>query len=92
MFHPVDSPQNYTGVGHQDRFGKGWADATGDARRRAGGPSASSTSSTSWLLRQADDRAAGVVPIAVVRKGLVNYGAATFEQPDFTTVGFTTKK
>jgi peptide/nickel transport system substrate-binding protein len=34
-----------------------------------------------------------VTPIAVaVRKGLVNYGAAQFEQPDWTVVGFTKKK
>ena len=30
--------------------------------------------------------------VVVVKDGLVNYGAATFEQPDFTTVGFSAKK
>ena len=39
-------------------------------------------------------RQAVVIPLAVlpevmeVKDGLVNFGAATFEQPDFTTVGF----
>jgi peptide/nickel transport system substrate-binding protein len=39
-------------------------------------------------------REAVMVPLAMlpevvaVKDGLVNYGAATFEQPDFTTVGF----
>ena len=34
-----------------------------------------------------------VTPIVVaVRKSLLNYGAAQFEQPDWTVVGFTKKK
>jgi peptide/nickel transport system substrate-binding protein len=43
-------------------------------------------------------REAVVVPLSVipdvvaVKRGLVNYGAATFEQPDFTIVGFRAKK
>jgi hypothetical protein len=28
----------------------------------------------------------------VVKDGLVNFGAATFEQPDYTTVGFRAKR
>jgi peptide/nickel transport system substrate-binding protein len=30
--------------------------------------------------------------VMVVKDGLVNFGAATFEQPDFTTVGFRAKR
>ena len=43
-------------------------------------------------------RQAVVIPLAVlpdvveVKDGLVNFGAATFEQPDFTTVGFRAEK
>ena len=43
-------------------------------------------------------RRANVIPLAVlpevveVKDGLVNFGAATFEQPDFTIVGFRAEK
>ncbi len=46
-----------------------------------------------WVLEDPTIVPLAVTPIAVVvRKGLVNYGAAQFEQPDWTTVGFKTKK
>ena len=41
------------------------------------------------LIRQAVVIPLAVLPeVVVVKDGLVNYGAATFERPDFTTVGF----
>jgi peptide/nickel transport system substrate-binding protein len=45
-----------------------------------------------WLFDDASVIPLAVTPVAVgVRKGLVNYGAAQFEQPDWTTVGFVKK-
>ena len=87
MFYPVDSPQNYTGVS-EDRFGKGWDITTGTLddklrfRRVA--------KLDEWVFANPTVVPLAVTPIAVaVRKGLVNYGAAQFEQPDWTVVGFT---
>lgn len=85
-FRPIDSPENYTGVaakGLNRRWDK--ASTTLDNDERAG------------IIHDLDTRLARqavVVPLAVlpkvveVKDGLVNFGAATFEQPDFTTVGF----
>jgi peptide/nickel transport system substrate-binding protein len=45
------------------------------------------------LMREAVVVPLSVIPdVVVVKRGLVNYGAATFEQPDFTIVGFRAKK
>ncbi len=85
-FRPIDSPQNYTGVASKKLDGR-WDDATTtlDDDERAG------------IIHDLDARLvrqAVVIPLAVlpevveVKDGLVNFGAATFEQPDFTTVGF----
>ena len=89
-FRPVDSPQNYTGLAAK-KLNKRWNDASAtlDDDERAD------------LIHDLDARLlreAVVIPISslpdvvVVREGLVNYGAATFEQPDFTAVGFRAKK
>jgi peptide/nickel transport system substrate-binding protein len=89
-FRPIDSPQNYTGVAAKKLTGR-WDDAstTLDDDERAG------------IIHDLDARLvreAVVIPLAVlpevveVKDGLVNFGAATFEQPDFTTVGFRAAK
>lgn len=89
-FRPIDSPENYTGVAAKKLDGR-WDDAitTLDADKRAG------------IIHDIDARLvrqAVVIPLAVlpevveVKDGLVNFGAATFEQPDFTTVGFRAEK
>ncbi len=89
-FRPIDSPQNYTGVAAKNLDGR-WDDAstTLDDDERAG------------IIHDLDARLvrqAVVIPLAVlpevveVKDGLVNFGAATFEQPDFTTVGFRAEK
>ncbi|MGH3473528.1 MAG: ABC transporter family substrate-binding protein [Aeromicrobium sp.] len=89
-FRPIDSPENYTGVAAKKLDGR-WDDATTtlDDDERAG------------IIHDLDARLAReavVIPLAVlpevveVKDGLVNFGAATFEQPDFTTVGFRAEK
>ncbi len=89
-FRPVDSPENYTGVAAKKLNGR-WDDASAeldDDRRsdRIHGLDAR-------LLREAVVIPLSVLPeVVVVRDGLVNYGAATLEQPDFTTVGFRAEK
>jgi peptide/nickel transport system substrate-binding protein len=88
-FFPLDSAQNYTGVA-TPRLGTGFDTVLGtlDDELRL----KRVAKLDEWLF---DD--ASVVPLAVtpvvmsVRKGLVNYGAAQFEQPDWTTVGFVKK-
>jgi len=89
-FRPVDSPQNYTGVAAKSLNGR-WADASAelDDDQRADRIHDLDTR----LLRQAVMVPLTVLPeVVVVKDGLVNYGAATFEQPDFTTVGFRAKR
>ena len=89
-FRPVDSPQNYTGVASKKLNGR-WADASAelDDDRRADLIHDLDTR----LLRQAVVVPLTVLPeVVVVKDGLVNFGAATFEQPDYTTVGFRTKR
>ena len=89
-FRPVDSPQNYTGVANKKLNGR-WADASVelDADRRAD----LIHDLDRELLRQAVVIPLSVLPeVVVVKKDLVNFGAATFEQPDFTTVGFRAKR
>ena len=85
-FRPVDSPQNYTGVAAKSLNGP-WGDASAALKEE----------DRTDRIRGLDAKLMGeavMVPLAmlpdvvVVKDGLVNYGAATFEQPDFTTVGF----
>ncbi len=85
-FRPIDSPQNYTGVTPKS-LNRLWSDASEELDRRK----------QAAKIRTLDGRlrdAAVILPLAVVptvmvvRRDLVNYGAATFEQPDFTRVGF----
>ncbi len=89
-FRPVDSPQNYTGVAAK-KLNERWADASAelDDDRRADLIHDLDTQ----LLRQAVVVPLTVLPeVVVVKDELVNYGAATFEQPDYTTVGFRAKR
>lgn len=89
LFHPVDSPQNYTGVS-EDRFGKGWDVTTGTLDDELRHKRVAKLDE--WVFDNPTIVPLAVTPIAVaVRKGLVNYGAAQFEQPDWTVVGFTEK-
>jgi len=89
-FFPLDSAQNYTGVG-TERFGVGFDTVTGtldDALRLK-----RVAKLDEWLFEDVPVIPLAVTPIAIgVRNGVVNYGAAQFEEPDWTTVGFLTKK
>ncbi|MCW2829387.1 MAG: hypothetical protein JWP31_79 [Aeromicrobium sp.] len=90
LFYPVDSPQNFTGLG-ADRLGKGWDATTGtlddELRQRR------IAKLDEWLFDDVPMVPLAVTPIVVaVRRGVVNYGAAQFEQPDWTRVGFAAKK
>jgi peptide/nickel transport system substrate-binding protein len=88
-FRPVDSPQNYTGIAPKNLTGR-WRDASRelDDDQRAD----KIHDLDARLLRQAVMIPLSVLPdVVVVRKGLLNYGAATFEQPDFTRVGWATR-
>ncbi|TXL56566.1 ABC transporter family substrate-binding protein [Aeromicrobium terrae] len=85
-FRPIDSPQNYTGVTPKS-LNPLWSDASEELDREK----------QAALVKKLDGRlddAAVVLPLAVVptvmvvRPGVVNYGAATFEQPDYTRAGF----
>ena len=90
LFHPVDSPQNYTGVS-EDRFGKGWDVTTRTLDDKLRFKRVATLDR--WVFDNPTVVPLAVTPIAVaVRTGLVNYGAAQFEQPDWTVVGFTKKK
>lgn len=90
VFYPIDSPQNFTGIGSQ-RIGRGWDTVLGtldDALRER-----RVAKLDEWLFQDVPMVPLAVTPIAVaVRSGLVNYGASQFEQPDWTTVGFLRKK
>jgi peptide/nickel transport system substrate-binding protein len=89
-FRPIDSPQNYTGVTDKKLNGR-WDDAAGalDEDERAD----LVHDLDARLMRQAVVVPLSMLPdVVVVRRGLVNYGASTFEQPDFTIVGFRAKK
>ncbi len=89
-FRPIDSPQNYTGVATK-KLDDLWAEASAtlDADKRA----ALIHDLDAKLLRQAVVIPLSVLPdVVVVRDGLVNFGAATFEQPDYTSVGWAEKK
>ena len=83
-FRPVTSPSNLTGV------------ASGQAQQWAAAVGRSDPAAQQEALRALDTalrRAAVVVPLHVlpsvvaVREGVVNVGAGTFEQPDWTVVG-----
>jgi peptide/nickel transport system substrate-binding protein len=90
MFHPVDSAQNYTGVS-EDRFGKGWDITTGTLKDKLRYKRVAKLDE--WVFERPTIVPLAVTPIALaVRKGLVNYGATQFEQPDWTIVGFTKKQ
>ncbi|MEY2474999.1 MAG: glutathione transport system substrate-binding protein [Actinomycetota bacterium] len=89
-FRPIDSPQNFTGVTAKKLNGF-WNDAAAalDDDTRAD----LIHDLDARLMRQAVVVPLSVLPdVVVVRPGLVNYGAAAFEQPDFTTVGFRARK
>ncbi len=86
-FRPIDSPENYTGVAAK-KLDSRWnrASAELDDEKRAD----LVHDLDAALLREAVVIPLSVLPdVVVVKEGLVNYGAATFEQPDFTIVGFT---
>ncbi|MCL3817091.1 ABC transporter family substrate-binding protein [Aeromicrobium wangtongii] len=90
FYFPLDSPQNYTGIGPA-RFATGFATVLGTLDenlllRRI-------SKLDEWLMAEAPVVPLAVTPTVVgVRGGLVNYGAAQFEQPDWASVGFVTKK
>ncbi|MDQ3157410.1 MAG: ABC transporter family substrate-binding protein [Actinomycetota bacterium] len=86
LFHPVDSGQNFTGI-TSPKLADLWkkADAELDPARQMS------------LAKDIDKELFSYVPIVpiaqtptvfVVAKGVVNYGAAQFEHPDFTKVGY----
>lgn len=83
-FLPVTSPTNVTGTAAPAAPWTAVRDARGERRR---------TTALAALERSLAERAV-MVPLAVtptvlaVRSGVVNVGAAAFEQPDWTTVGF----
>lgn len=89
LFFPLDSAQNYTGLA-TPRLGTGFDTVLGtlddDLRLRR------VAKLDEWLFDDVTVIPLAVTPVVVgVRKGLVNYGAAQFEQPDWTTVGFVKK-
>nr|MCW2727743.1 hypothetical protein [Aeromicrobium sp.] len=90
LFFPLDSAQNYTGVGTA-RFGVGFDTVLGtldDTLRLE-----RVAKLDEWLFADVPVVPLAVTPLAVgVQDGLVNYGAAQFEQPDWTAVGFVKKK
>jgi peptide/nickel transport system substrate-binding protein len=89
LFFPLDSAQNYTGVA-MPRLGTGFDTVLGtlddDLRFKR------IAKLDEWLFDDASVIPLAVAPVVVgVRKGLANYGAAQFEQPDWTSVGFVKK-
>ncbi|MET0446938.1 MAG: ABC transporter family substrate-binding protein, partial [Aeromicrobium sp.] len=90
LFFPLDSPQNYTGIGTA-RFGTGFDTVLGTLADKLRLERVAKLDE--WIFEDVP-----VVPLAVtptvmaVAKGLVNYGASQFEQPEWTTVGFLTTK
>lgn len=90
MFFPLDSAQNYTGTG-TDRIGGGFATVLGTLNDELRTKRIAKLDE--WLFEDVPVIPLAVTPVVVgVRGGLVNYGASQFEQPDWTTVGFVTKK
>ncbi|PYI39278.1 hypothetical protein CVS30_04735 [Arthrobacter psychrolactophilus] len=86
LFYPVDSEQNYTGI-TDEKLGAMWAEANAelDPEKRI-------------KLANDIDKAvmayAPLIPLTPtpitygVKKGLVNYGSAQFQDIDWTTVGY----
>ncbi len=90
MFFPLDSAQNYTGTG-TDRIGGGFDTVLGTLNDEL--RSRRIAKLDEWLFEDVPVIPLAVTPVVVgVRGGLVNYGASQFEQPDWTSVGFVTKK
>lgn len=89
LYFPLDSAQNYSGIGTA-RFGPGFDTVLGTL---ADGLRANRIAKLDeWIFEDVPVVPLAVTPIAVgVRNGLVNYGAAQFEQPDWTAVGFVKK-
>ncbi|MCU1679031.1 MAG: hypothetical protein JWM93_3789 [Frankiales bacterium] len=90
QFFPLDSPQNYTGIGTA-RLGAGFDTVLGtladDLRLKR------VAKLDEWLFEDVPVIPLAVTPVVMgVRDGVVNYGASQFEQPDWTTVGFLTKR
>lgn len=90
VFFPIDSAQNYTGIG-PDRIGKGFdtvLGTLGDSLRTK-----RIAKLDEWLLEDVPMVPLAVTPLVVaVQDRVVNYGAAQFEQPDWTRVGFRSAK
>lgn len=89
-YYPLDSAQNFTGIG-PSRFGLGFDTVLGtlDDKQR----SKRIAKLDEWLFAEAPVIPLAVTPLAMaVRDGLVNYGAAQFEQPDWTSVGYLKEK
>lgn len=90
QFYPLDSAQNFTGIGPK-RFELGFDTVRGTLNDQLRYKRIAKLDE--WLFAEAPVVPLAVTPIAVaVQDGLVNYGAAQFEQPDWTAVGFLTKK
>lgn len=90
LFYPLDSAQNFTGVGSK-RIGTGFDTVLGtlDDELRI----KRIAKLDEWLFDEVPVIPLAVTPIVMaVRDGLVNYGAAQFEQPDWTKVGYLAKK
>jgi peptide/nickel transport system substrate-binding protein len=89
-FRPIDSPQNFTGVTDK-KLDRRWSDTS--TALDDGARADRIHDLDARLMREAVVVPLSVIPdVVVVKRGLVNYGAATFEQPDFTIVGFRAKK
>lgn len=90
LYFPLDSPQNYSGIGTA-RFGPGFDTVLGTLADELRLKRVAKLDE--WIFEDVP-----VVPLAVnpvvagVVDNLVNYGAAQFERPDWTTVGFTAAK
>ena len=89
QYFPLDSAENYTGIGTA-RFGTGFDTVLGtlddDLRLKR------VAKLDEWLFEDVPVVPLAVTPIAMgVRPRVLNYGAAQFEQPDWTTVGFAPK-
>lgn len=86
LFNPIDSGQNFTGI-TEDKLGDLWKKANAEldpAKQTA-------------LANDIDKELYSYVPLVTIAptpkifgvgKGLVNYGAAQFEYPDYTKVGY----
>jgi peptide/nickel transport system substrate-binding protein len=90
LFYPIDSAQNFTGIGPA-RFGEGFDTVlrtlNDDLRARR------VAKLDELLLDEVPMIPLAVTPLVVaVQDDVVNYGAAQFEQPDWTRVGFTKKR